>query len=54
MCVCVFGQHFLVKTYMIKQYRHLLSTYFYFDPFKLLYGCYDIQLEMANKPSIIN
>ena len=26
--VCVFGQHFLVNTYFIKQYRHPLCTHF--------------------------
>ena len=39
---------------MIKYYRHLLSTYFYFSPFKLLYACYNIQLELANKFSAFN
>ena len=53
-CVCVFEKHFLIKTYLIKQYRHLLSTYFCFNPFKLSYGCYDIWPELVKKPSIIN
>ena len=26
--VCVFGQYFLVESYLIKQYRQLLSMYF--------------------------
>ena len=47
-CVCVFGQYFLIKTYLIKQYRNLLSTYFCLDPFKLPYECYDIHLGLTN------
>ena len=39
---------------MIRYYRHPLSTYFYFDPFKLLYVCYDIRLELANKFPVFN
>ena len=27
-CECVLGQHFFSDAYLIKQYRHPLSTYF--------------------------
>ena len=53
-CVCVFRQHFLVEAYLIKYYRQSLSTYFYFNPFKLLYRCFDIQLKLANKFPVFN
>ena len=53
-CICVLRQHFFVETYLIKQYRHLLSTYFCFDPFKLQYGSYNIRLGLAYKPSVNN
>ena len=43
-----------IKIYLIKRYRHLLSTNFCFDPFKLPYGCYDIQTELAYKLSVID
>ena len=47
-CVCVFGQHFFVKIYLIKQYRHFLSTFFSVYPFMLSYRCYDIRPEIDN------
>ena len=53
-CVCVVRQHFLINTYLVKQYRRLLSTYFYFDPLKLSDGSYIIRLELANQFSKVN
>ena len=52
--MCVFGQHFFVNTYVIEQYRHFLSTYFSFYPFKLPYRCYNIWLELVYKPAMFN
>ena len=40
--------------HLIEQYRHFFSTYFCFKIFKSLYGYYNIQEELANKPSVIN
>ena len=37
---------------MIKLYSLFLSTYFCFDPFKSPYGCYNIRLELINKPKL--
>ena len=53
-CVCVRELHFFIKTYLIKLYRHFLSTYICFDPFKSPYGCNNIRPELANKPYAIN
>ena len=53
-CVCIFEQHFFIYTYLIKYYRHFLSTIFCVYLFKLPYLFYDIQWELVNKPSIIN
>ena len=39
---------------MIKCYRDLLITYFYFDPFKMPCVYYDIRLELVNKISVFN
>ena len=50
--VCLFWQHVFVETYLIKQYRHLLSTNFCLDPFKLPRGWYKIWLEFTYKYSI--
>ena len=36
-----------------KQYKHFLSTYFCFDPFKLRYGCYNVRSELPFKLSVI-
>ena len=41
-CTCVFWQHFFVKTYLIKLYRHLFSTYHCFNPFESLNRCYNL------------
>ena len=54
MHVCIFRHHFFIEVYLIKYYKHLLPTYFYFDLFTSLYICYDIQLELANEFSIFN
>ena len=43
-----------IYIYMIEQYRYFLSMYFCIYPFKLLYQCYNIHLELINKPPIIN
>ena len=51
--IYIFGQHFLVEAYLMKQYRHFLSTYFYIYPCKLSYRCYDIRPELVNKPSYL-
>ena len=48
------GQHFLVKTYLIKYYKQSLLTYFCFNPFKLAYSCFDIRLELTHKFSVFN
>ena len=40
--------------YMIEHYRHFLSTYFFINPFKLLYQSYDIQGKLVDKPSSTN
>ncbi len=45
---------FVVFIYLIKYYKHPFYTYFYYDPFKLLYGFYDIRLDLANEFSIFN
>ena len=51
-CVCVSVS---IEAYLIKYDRQPLSTYFfYFNPFKSQYGCYDIQLELADKFSVFN
>ena len=50
---CVFKQHFVVEA-LIKYYRHRLSTYFCFDPFKSPYSCFEIRLELAEKLSVFN
>ena len=39
--------------YLIKHNRHFLSTYFFVNPFKLLYWSYDIRWELVDKPPII-
>ena len=38
----VFEQRFLVETYLIKYCRQCLCVYFYFNPFKSPYSCFDI------------
>ena len=53
-CVCVFRQYFLVEAYLLKYYRKPLSTYFCFDPFKSMYSCFDIRLELAYNFSVFN
>ena len=53
-CVCIFGQHFFVNTYLIKQYRHPLSTHICIYPFESLHRFYDIRRESVNKPPMIN
>ena len=40
--MCVFRQHFHVEAYLIKYFRQPLPICFCFDPFKLLYSCFDI------------
>ena len=52
-CLCVFEQHFFIDTYLIKQYRHFLSTRFCIYPFKSLYQFYFIQRKLINKPPIV-
>ena len=42
-----------IYIYIIKQLRHLLSTYVCIYPFKLLYRFYDIRRELVNEPYII-
>ena len=58
MHVCMYIRAYLGSIsslrHLIKYRRHLLSTHFYFNPFKLPYGCYNIQLKLAPKFSIIN
>ena len=39
--------------HLIKYYRYVLSTYYYFNPFKTPYQCYNIRLELAYKFSVI-
>ena len=46
--------HVCVCACEIKYYRHPLSTYFYFDPSKSLYGCHNIRLELTDKFSVID
>ena len=54
MCVCVFGQHFFINTYLNKQHRHPLSRHFFIYPFKLPYRFYGIRWALVNKPPMIN
>ena len=53
-CVCVFQQYVFVNTYLIKQYRHPLSTIFCIYPFDSQYQFYVIRRELVNKLPIIN
>ena len=39
---------------MVKQYGHVLSTYFYFDLFKSPYECYNIWMKLADKFAVAN
>ena len=52
-CVCVRVCVFFANTYLIKQCWKNLSTYFCIYSFNLPYRCYDIQLYLINKPSLI-
>ena len=49
MCVYIF-----VNKYLIKQYRHPLSTDFCIYPFELPHQYYGSQWELVYKPPIIN
>ena len=42
-CVCVCDYHFFVITYLIKQHRSFVSTYFCIDSMKMPYRFYDIR-----------
>ena len=62
-CVCacmyiyvywLFGQHFFINAYFIKQYRHVLSTYFCIYPFELPHWFYGIRRELVDETPIIN
>ena len=53
-CVCILGEYFFVITYLIKQYRHPLSTHFCIDPFESPHRFYETQRELVNKPLMIN
>ena len=53
-CVCVFGQHFFIEKYLIKQYIHPLSTHVCIYPFESPHRFYDIRRHLVNKPPIIN
>ena len=44
-CVCVFGQHFFINAYFIKQYRHLLSKHFLYV---LSSCCIDFMVSVGN------
>ena len=48
-CVCVIGQLFFGNRYLIKQYRHSLSTHFIY-PFESSHRFYVIRWELTNKP----
>ena len=43
--VCVFGQHFFMETCLLKEYRCILYTYFYFELFK---SQYDVMISVVN------
>ena len=47
-------QHFFVNTYLIKLYKHPLSTHFCIYPFESPHLFYGIWWELVNKPAIIN
>ena len=53
MCMCVFRLYFFIDAHLIN-IIDIFCLHFYFDPFKLPYGCYDIQLELTNKFSIFD
>ena len=53
-CVCVFGQHFFINAYFIKQYRHVLSTYFCICPFRLQNWFYSMWRKLVNETPITN
>ena len=48
-CVSVFGQHFFINAYFIKQYRHVLSIYFCICPFQLLNCFYRVWWELVDE-----
>ena len=52
--IYIYWQHFFIDTYLIGHNRYFLSTYFFVNPFKLLYWSYDIRWELVDKPSIIS
>ena len=43
-----------IYIYLTEHNRHFLSTYFFVNPFELLYLSYDIRRELVDKPSIIS
>ena len=47
-------KNFVVCIYLIKHYRHFLSTYFFVNLFDLPYLSYDIWWELVDKSSIIS
>ena len=53
MCVCVcayvIGQHFFIKIYLIKKYRHLLFRDFCVYLFKSLNRSFNLRLELVYK-----
>ena len=51
---CVYGQHFFVNTYLIKQYRHPLSIHFYIYLLASHHRFYGIRRELVNIPPIID
>ena len=52
-CV-LFGQHSFANTYLIKQYRHPLSTDFRIYPFGSPHRIFGIRRGLVNKTPIIN
>ena len=43
-----------VLIYLIRYIRQSLSAYYYFNPFKSPYSCFNIRLKLANKFSVTN
>ena len=51
--IYIYWQDFFIDTYFVEYIRHFLSTYFFVDPFILLYWFYDIRQELVDVSSII-
>ena len=54
MCVCVCVCVCIERERDLVNIKDILCYIFFFDPFKLKYGCYEIRLESANEFSVFN